>query len=169
LAEGVLLGFAGGNILHCADHADDVGAIGGEVGVAGGGEPRLDAVGGLDAVFGAVDTSGLEKALEVFGGEGLVFEDDDTFAEGGAGNGDVRLRVEEEGGALVEVEEVSGAVPGPGAELGGVESLAESTCETSWVRLSARRRLSMATAAWEAMVETRSSAAEVKMLASGWP
>ncbi len=126
LAEGVLLGFAGGDVLDGADHADDVFAVGGVVGVAAGGDPGLDAVGGVDAVLGAVDSPGLEELLQGFGGVGLVFGGDDALAQGGAGDGDVRLGVEEAGGALVEVEEVGGAIPGPGAELGGVEGLAEA-------------------------------------------
>ena len=43
-----------------------------------------------------------------------------------ARDGDVRLGVEELGGAQVEVEEIGGAGPGPGAELAGVEGLAEA-------------------------------------------
>jgi hypothetical protein len=36
------------------------------------------------------------------------------------------LGVKEPGGALIEIEEVGGAIPGPGAELGGVEGLVEA-------------------------------------------
>jgi hypothetical protein len=57
---------------------------------------------------------------------GLVFGVDDAFAQLGAGDGEMGLRVKEGGGALVEVEEVGGAIPSPGAELGGVEGVVET-------------------------------------------
>jgi hypothetical protein len=57
---------------------------------------------------------------------GLVFGGDDALKQLGAGDGEMGLGVEEAGGALVEVEEVGGAIPGPGAELGRVEGLVEA-------------------------------------------
>jgi len=126
LAEGGLLGFAGGDVPHGADHAGDDGGAGSEGGNAAGGDPGGEAAGRIDSALGAVVAAGVEGAAEACGNFNEVFRGDDTMAELGAGDGDVGLGEEEVGGSLVEIEEVGGTIPGPGTELFGVEGMTEA-------------------------------------------
>ena len=64
--------------------------------------------------------------MQVVAGGGLVIARNDALAKFSACDGGMRLGVEKLCGASVEIKEVGCTIPGPGAELFGIECLTEA-------------------------------------------